>query len=65
MCSSDLINLSKIESRPNKSTPWEYNFYVDFDGNYNESKISEMLENIKKQCVFLKVLGSYKKAKLA
>ena len=59
------INLSKIESRPNKSTPWEYNFYVDFDGNYNESKISEMLENIKKQCVFLKVLGSYKKAKLA
>lgn len=59
------INLTKIESRPNKSTPWEYNFYVDFDGNEYDSKISEMLERISKQCVFLKVLGSYKKAKLA
>ena len=59
------INLTKIESRPNKSTPWEYNFYVDFDGNEYDSKIAEMLEKISKQCVFLKVLGSYKKAKLA
>lgn len=59
------INLTKIESRPNKSTPWEYNFYVDFDGNEYDPKISEMLGKISKQCVFLKVLGSYKKAKLA
>ncbi|MGQ0606171.1 MAG: prephenate dehydratase [Candidatus Nitrosotenuis sp.] len=58
------INLTKIESRPNKSTPWEYNFYVDFDGNENESKISELLKKISKQCIFLKILGSYKKAKL-
>ncbi len=59
------INLTKIESRPNKSTPWEYNFYVDFDGNENDQRISELLKKISKQCIFLKVLGSYKKAKLA
>lgn len=59
------INLTKIESRPNKSTPWEYNFYVDFDGNENDQEISELLKKITGQCIFLKVLGSYKKAKLA
>ncbi|MFM8658820.1 MAG: prephenate dehydratase, partial [Candidatus Nitrosotenuis sp.] len=59
------INLTKIESRPNKSTPWEYNFYVDFDGNEDDQKISELLKKISSQCIFLKILGSYKKAKLA
>jgi prephenate dehydratase len=58
------INLTKIESRPNKSTPWEYNFYVDFDGNQNESKIKKLLSKISQHSLFLKVLGSYKKARL-
>ncbi|MFN3655481.1 MAG: prephenate dehydratase, partial [Candidatus Nitrosotenuis sp.] len=58
------INLTKIESRPNKSTPWEYNFYVDFDGSQEEPKIAELLKKINKNSLFLKVLGSYKKAKL-
>ncbi len=58
------INLTKIESRPNKSTPWEYNFYVDFDGSQDDSKIIDLLEKIRQNSLFLKVLGSYKKAKL-
>lgn len=58
------INLTKIESRPNKSTPWEYNFYVDFDGSEDEPKIKELLSKINQRSIFLKVLGSYKKAKL-
>jgi len=58
------INLTKIESRPNKSTPWEYNFYVDFDGNQDEPKIKELLSKIGQHSLFLKVLGSYKKARL-
>ncbi|MEM3008272.1 MAG: prephenate dehydratase [Candidatus Nitrosotenuis sp.] len=58
------INLTKIESRPNKSTPWEYNFYVDFDGSQQDQKIAELLKKIKKSSLFLKVLGTYKKAKL-
>jgi prephenate dehydratase len=59
------INLTKIESRPNKSTPWEYNFYVDFDGNQDDPKIGELLKKINKSSLFLKVLGSYNRAKLA
>ena len=53
------INLTKIESRPKKSTAWEYNFYVDFEGNRNEQKISSMLEKIQKNTLFFKILGSY------
>ena len=53
------VNLTKIESRPKKSTAWEYNFYVDLEGNQNEPKISEMLTKIKQDSLFLKILGSY------
>jgi len=59
------INLTKIESRPTKSTPWEYNFYVDFDGNQDEPHIQDMLEKIKQNTLFLKVLGSYPRAELS
>jgi prephenate dehydratase len=58
------INLTKIESRPNKSTPWEYNFYVDFDGTQDSPKIKELLSKINQHSLFLKILGSYKKARL-
>jgi len=53
------INLTKIESRPNKNTNWEYNFFVDFIGHSSNSKIKLVLENIEKNTIFLKILGSY------
>jgi len=59
------VNLTKIESRPTKTNTWEYNFYVDFEGHKTNSQISEMLEKIKQETVFMKVLGSYPSAKLS
>ncbi len=59
------VNLTKIESRPTKTNTWEYNFYVDFEGHKEDSKISEMLERIKHDALFMKVLGSYPSAKLS
>ena len=59
------INLTKIESRPTKSTPWEYNFYVDFEGNIEDPHVQKMLEVIKQHTLFLKVLGSYPRAELS
>jgi chorismate mutase/prephenate dehydratase len=56
------LNLTKIESRPTKRTPWEYNFYLDFEGHRNEGKSREALRSIKDKTVFLKILGSYKAA---
>ena len=55
------INLTKIESRPTKETPWEYYFYVDFDGHYNDEKVMLTLNRIKIQTKFFKLLGSYPK----
>ncbi len=56
------INLTKIESRPTKGTPWEYNFYLDFEGHRNEEKCQEALEKIKDKTLFVKILGAYKRA---
>jgi prephenate dehydratase len=58
------VNLTKIESRPKKSTNWEYNFYVDFEGHAKNPQILKMLEKIKKETLFMKILGSYPSAKL-
>ena len=56
------INLTKIESRPTKEKPWEYNFYVDFEGHVDDKIINEAVELIKKRTVFIRILGSYKRA---
>jgi prephenate dehydratase len=56
------INLTKIESRPTKETPWEYNFYVDFEGHIQNKAVREALLSIKLKTSYIKILGSYKKA---
>ena len=58
------INLTKIESRPNKNTLGEYNFYVDFEGHQDDSSIKDMLQKLRGNTTFLKILGSYPIAKL-
>ncbi|PHY09874.1 MAG: prephenate dehydratase [Nitrosarchaeum sp.] len=58
------VNLTKIESRPTKTNTWEYNFYVDFEGHAKNSRIVEMLEKIKSETLFMKILGSYPSVKL-
>ena len=58
------INLTKIESRPNKNTAWEYNFYVDFEGQQDYPSIKDVLEKLRNHSTFLKILGSYPITKL-
>ncbi len=57
--SSRGINIGKIESRPYRSRPWEYYFYLDFDGHFEEAKCRKALADLHTQCEELKVLGSY------
>jgi len=59
------VNLTKIESRPKKTTAWEYNFFVDFEGHCENGKIKEMLGQIKEKTNYFKILGSYPRAKLS
>jgi chorismate mutase/prephenate dehydratase len=56
------INMTLIESRPTKEMPWEYVFYVDFQGHRTEGRIQAALDELREQCMFLRVLGSYPEA---
>ncbi len=53
------LNLTKIESRPTKKKAWEYIFFVDFLGHSEELQVQKALSALEKNCVYLKVLGSY------
>jgi chorismate mutase/prephenate dehydratase len=56
------INMTKIESRPNKRKAWEYYFFVDCDGHIQDPKLAKATAQIAKDCAYLKVLGSYPNA---
>jgi len=53
------INLTRIESRPTKTTAWQYNFYLDFEGHKTEKRCAEALQALEKYTTFVKILGSY------
>lgn len=53
------LNLTKIESRPTKRRPWEYVFFVDFEGHLETPPVQAALSEIRERCLFLKILGSY------
>jgi len=53
------INLSKIESRPSKRRPWDYYFFIDVTGHYDDPNMKEAISDLKKFCPLVKWLGSY------
>ncbi|PWU18651.1 MAG: prephenate dehydratase [Verrucomicrobia bacterium] len=53
------INMTKIESRPSKRKAWEYFFFVDCDGHFQDQKVARALELLAEHCSYVKVLGSY------
>jgi chorismate mutase/prephenate dehydratase len=56
------INMTKIESRPNKRKAWEYFFFVDCDGHIEDPKLAKATAQLARDCAYLKVLGSYPNA---
>jgi prephenate dehydratase len=53
------INLSKIESRPRLNRPWQYIFYLDFDGHCKDPVCESALMGLLRRSSFVKLLGSY------
>ncbi len=56
------INLTNIESRPSRKRQWEYYFFVDFLGHRTEKHILDGLDESRKHCLQLSVLGSFPRA---
>jgi chorismate mutase / prephenate dehydratase len=53
------INLSKLESRPIPGMPFQYLFYIDFEGNAAEDRVAQAIAKLRSATTSLKVLGSY------
>ena len=53
------INLSKIESRPSKRRPWDYYFFLDVTGHYEDPAMREAIAELRRFCPMVKWLGSY------
>jgi len=53
------INLTKIESRPRRNRPWQYLFYLDFDGHWQDPECEAALMALLRRSSFVKLLGSY------
>ncbi len=53
------INLTRIESRPVKSEPGKYLFFIDMLGHMEDAHISDAFQDLKPCCSLLEWLGSY------
>jgi prephenate dehydratase len=58
--SSRDLNLSKLESRPLRNSPWEYLFYVDISGSLKDTSLLGALDDLRQLTGLCKVLGSYR-----
>lgn len=55
------INMTKLESRPRSDKPWQYQFYIDIDGNTSDLKVTDALNELSSKAASLKILGCYPK----
>ena len=53
------LNMTKIESRPIKGRPWEYCFFVDFEGNLEEPAVKNAIRGLREEAKNLNILGNY------
>jgi prephenate dehydratase len=56
------LQLSKIESRPSRSAPWDYVFYLDFEGDPTAWPAKEALALMRTCCEWIQQLGTYQAA---
>jgi chorismate mutase/prephenate dehydratase len=53
------VNMTRIESRPNGERPWEYVFFLDFEGHREDENVKELLKRLEESSSRLKIMGSY------
>lgn len=53
------INLTKIESRPQRERSWRYMFFADLEGSDEQQSVSEAIAGLRQLCEQVRILGSY------
>jgi prephenate dehydratase len=61
---SQQLNLTKLESRPQKTRPWEYVFYLDVEGDLAAPAMQKAMATMQEATTFLHVIGCYPAAHL-
>ena len=56
------LMLTRIDTRPSRSQPWTYLFFIEFEGHQDDPKVAAVLAELEEQTVMLKILGSYPQA---
>ena len=56
------LNLTRIESRPERDRPGRYRFFLDFEGSVEDEAVREALGRVKEKTTAYKFLGCYKGA---
>lgn len=59
------IDLLKIESRPIRGRPWQYNFYFDLQAPASESELRGALDEIREQAEEVRFLGRYSSTEIS
>jgi chorismate mutase/prephenate dehydratase len=56
------INLTNIATRPSRSGPFEYYFFVDFGGHHSDERVAKAIAQAKEHCLQMFMLGSFPRA---
>ncbi len=56
------VSLTSIETRPSRTGMWSYVFFIDFEGHREDELIRRVLDEIDKDALEVRMLGSYPRA---
>jgi chorismate mutase/prephenate dehydratase len=53
------VNLTRLHSRPNLDSPWEYLFFLELDGHFQDEKVQKAIKLLEAESQKCQVMGSY------
>ena len=53
------LNMTNIQSRPLQNKNWEYRFFVDFEGRFEDHAVQNALRGLREETIAFRILGTY------
>ena len=53
------LNMTNIQSRPIQNRNWEYRFFIDFEGRFEDMAVQNALRGLREETTSLRILGTY------